>query len=217
MRQKPLVSISIIIIILFMFLLPASGSTHVWQFGNGFHYAIDRVCRDGADMIAAFWSGNSDIIPTIDKMLLSAQQYHNDNLPDPQSASYPPNVLYGPLLDRQFVPITYHDEDGIFDEPGAVSTTRISVASDGTQGNGASFAPSISGNGHYTAFESLATIWWMVISTVCVTSLSMIARLVRQPVSRSLRMAPKLTQPRPVLTSRPVVAMWSSSRMLQIW
>lgn len=48
------------------------------------------------------------------------------------------------------------DEDGVFDEPGEVSTTRISMASDGAQANGASFAPSISANGRYVAFESLA-------------------------------------------------------------
>ncbi|NOK58881.1 MAG: hypothetical protein GFH27_549301n91 [Chloroflexi bacterium AL-W] len=49
------------------------------------------------------------------------------------------------------------DADGIFDEPGAVSTTRISVAGDGSQANGASFAPSISANGRYIAFESFAS------------------------------------------------------------
>ncbi|MEM8531288.1 MAG: cadherin-like domain-containing protein [Chloroflexota bacterium] len=49
------------------------------------------------------------------------------------------------------------DVDGIFDEPGAMSTTRISVASDGSQANGASFAPSISANGRYIAFESFAS------------------------------------------------------------
>ncbi|MEM8531289.1 MAG: cadherin-like domain-containing protein [Chloroflexota bacterium] len=48
------------------------------------------------------------------------------------------------------------DADGVFDEPGAVSTTRISMGSDGTQANGASFAPAISASGRYVAFDSLA-------------------------------------------------------------
>src|SRR5829696_9486376 len=49
------------------------------------------------------------------------------------------------------------DEDGIFDEvnePGAVSTERVSVASDGTAANADSFFPSISANGRYVAFVS---------------------------------------------------------------
>lgn len=55
------------------------------------------------------------------------------------------------------------DRDGIFDEPGAVSTERVSVASAGTTGpppqgvNGDSLAPVISGDGRYVAFHSMAT------------------------------------------------------------
>src|SRR3989304_1565093 len=36
-------------------------------------------------------------------------------------------------------------------------TTRVSVASDGTQGNGMSGGPSISADGRYVAFSSVAT------------------------------------------------------------
>jgi Tol biopolymer transport system component len=49
------------------------------------------------------------------------------------------------------------DGDGIFDEPGAVSTVRISVASDGTEGNDYSWGAAISADGRYVAFESEAT------------------------------------------------------------
>jgi len=49
------------------------------------------------------------------------------------------------------------DEDGVFDEPGEVSTTRISVASNGTEGNGNSGSAAISADGRYVAFESDAT------------------------------------------------------------
>ena len=49
------------------------------------------------------------------------------------------------------------DGDGIFDEPGQVSTTRVSVASSGVQGNGDSRYPSISSDGRYVAFSSGAT------------------------------------------------------------
>jgi len=35
-------------------------------------------------------------------------------------------------------------------------TTRVSVASNGTQGNGLSVHPSLSANGRYVAFDSVA-------------------------------------------------------------
>ena len=49
------------------------------------------------------------------------------------------------------------DTDGIFDETGAVSTTRVSVDSSGTQSNGESYYAAISGDGRYVAFGSAAT------------------------------------------------------------
>ena len=48
------------------------------------------------------------------------------------------------------------DGDGIFDEPGQVSTIRISIASDNTQGNGDSGRAAISADGRFVAFESYA-------------------------------------------------------------
>lgn len=48
------------------------------------------------------------------------------------------------------------DADGVFDEAGAVATTRVSVSSSGAQASGASSAPAISGDGRYVAFSSLA-------------------------------------------------------------
>jgi Tol biopolymer transport system component len=49
------------------------------------------------------------------------------------------------------------DNDGIFDEPGAVATSRVSVASDGTQGDDESGIAAISGDGRYVAFHSAAS------------------------------------------------------------
>lgn len=49
------------------------------------------------------------------------------------------------------------DNDGIFDEPGAISTTRVSVSSSGTQGNDTSGEPYISPDGRYVAFDSYAS------------------------------------------------------------
>lgn len=52
------------------------------------------------------------------------------------------------------------DADGIFDEPGATTTVRVSVATDGTEGNGhlaESYQPALAGNGRYVAFQSYAT------------------------------------------------------------
>ena len=50
------------------------------------------------------------------------------------------------------------DGDGELDEAGAVTTTRVSVSSDGTQARGGSSrVPGLSGNGRWVVFESLAT------------------------------------------------------------
>jgi len=46
------------------------------------------------------------------------------------------------------------DQDGIFDEPGAAETIRVSVADDRTQANGPSYSPSISDDGRYLVFRS---------------------------------------------------------------
>jgi Tol biopolymer transport system component len=48
------------------------------------------------------------------------------------------------------------DGDGVFDEAGAVSTTRVSVGSGG-EGNGAGADPAISADGRYVAFYSEAS------------------------------------------------------------
>jgi hypothetical protein len=52
------------------------------------------------------------------------------------------------LRDRDF------DNDGLFDEPGEVLTTRISTGWDGSEANNDSWEVSISGDGRYVAFSS---------------------------------------------------------------
>jgi Tol biopolymer transport system component len=49
------------------------------------------------------------------------------------------------------------DRDGIFDEAGAMKTVRVSVRNDGVQTNNHSSRPSISGDGRFVSFRSLAT------------------------------------------------------------
>ena len=50
------------------------------------------------------------------------------------------------------------DRDRVFDEPSAVATTRLSLAPDGTEGNGDSGPPGgISGNGRFVVFDSVAS------------------------------------------------------------
>ena len=49
------------------------------------------------------------------------------------------------------------DGDGVFDEAGAVKTVRVTVASDGTEADASSLAPSISADGRHVAFQSTAT------------------------------------------------------------
>jgi hypothetical protein len=49
------------------------------------------------------------------------------------------------------------DADGTFDEPGSVSTTRMSVDTQGTDGNNESSGPAVTPDGRYVAFESKAS------------------------------------------------------------
>ena len=49
------------------------------------------------------------------------------------------------------------DADGILDEAGAVSTTRLSLGSGSLQTNGPSAQPVITPDGRYVAFVSTAT------------------------------------------------------------
>ncbi|MFO0980853.1 MAG: hypothetical protein U1E76_03725 [Planctomycetota bacterium] len=49
------------------------------------------------------------------------------------------------------------DQDGIFDEPGAIRTTRASKDAAGGQPDGGSFSPSMSGDGRFLAFSSYAS------------------------------------------------------------
>ena len=59
------------------------------------------------------------------------------------------------------IDVFLHDRDtdgnGVFDEPGGTSTTRISVATDGGDPNNFSGHPSISPNGRFISFTSLAS------------------------------------------------------------
>lgn len=66
---------------------------------------------------------------------------------DRWSAAYDvASALLRPFLPREIA----------IDRPMGCTTTRVSVASDGSQGNGRSFWPSISGDGRYVAFHSWA-------------------------------------------------------------
>lgn len=49
------------------------------------------------------------------------------------------------------------DEDGIYDEPGAIETRRISVSSEGIQSDSDCYFPEMSGNGRYVVYTSGAT------------------------------------------------------------
>ena len=52
---------------------------------------------------------------------------------------------------------TNEEVDAFVHEQETGTTTRVSVATDGTQGNNISFYPSLSGDGRYVAFNSRAT------------------------------------------------------------
>jgi Tol biopolymer transport system component len=70
------------------------------------------------------------------------------------------NLVYGDTntLPDVFLHDRDADEDGVFDELGAITTIRVSVGAAGAQAiGGASSGPSVSGNGRFVAFESSAT------------------------------------------------------------
>ncbi len=67
------------------------------------------------------------------------------------------NLVAGGVAGDVFVHDRDADGDGLFDEPGAVTTVRVSVSSDGIPGNGSSSGPAISSSGRVVAFFSAAT------------------------------------------------------------
>jgi len=69
------------------------------------------------------------------------------------------NLLPGDTNDAEdiFVHDRDDDGDGVFDEPGAIATERVSVDSAGNQGDAGSGGPAISADGRYVAFYSYAT------------------------------------------------------------
>ncbi len=73
--------------------------------------------------------------------------------------SYATNLVPDDTNDRQdtFVHDRDKDADGVFDEPGAIRTVRVSIANDGTEGNGHSSDSEISGDGRYVTFWSRAS------------------------------------------------------------
>jgi hypothetical protein len=83
-----------------------------------------------------------------DGRFVSFESYANNLVPNDTN-----NVRDAFIHDRD------SDNDGIFDEPGATTTVRVSVATDGTEGNGhlsESYQPALAGNGRYVAFQSFA-------------------------------------------------------------
>jgi Tol biopolymer transport system component len=73
--------------------------------------------------------------------------------------SYAANLVSGDTNARTDIFVRDRDTDGdaIYDEAGAVSTTRASLATGGAQADGYSYSPAISAHGRYVAFESEAT------------------------------------------------------------
>jgi hypothetical protein len=69
------------------------------------------------------------------------------------------NLVAGDTNNRRdvFVRDRDTDQDGVFDEPGAVSTVCVSVGVGGVQSNGDSYEVSISGDGRYVAYASDAS------------------------------------------------------------
>jgi Tol biopolymer transport system component len=73
-------------------------------------------------------------------------------------ASSADNLVEGDTNESQdiFVHDRDADHNGIYNETGQVRTARVSIASDGTEANGESYNPTISGDGRFVAFDSEA-------------------------------------------------------------
>jgi Tol biopolymer transport system component len=73
-------------------------------------------------------------------------------------ASFASNLVAGDnnAVSDIFVHDRDTDNDGLFDEPGAIATVRVSVGPGGVEGNGQSTDPVISADGHYVVFVSNA-------------------------------------------------------------
>ena len=72
-----------------------------WVFRDQRYFTVDQVCRDGAMMIAAYWTGVGDNSPDGDGTIigLGARLHTSNNIPDPDTASgYEKETAYGPLL-----------------------------------------------------------------------------------------------------------------------
>ncbi|MFN8061436.1 MAG: hypothetical protein U0Q12_19920 [Vicinamibacterales bacterium] len=74
-------------------------------------------------------------------------------------ASFASNLVPGDT--NGVVDVFAHDRDvdanGVFDEPGATTTIRVSVAAGGAQANNLSDAPAVSASGRFVAFHSFAS------------------------------------------------------------
>lgn len=100
------------------------------------------------DAANAGGNGNSDLpVISADGRYVAFQSSANNLVPGDTNG-----------FDDHFVHDRDTDTDGIFDEAGFTSTIRVSVASDGTQGNGyAAERPGISADGRYVMFTSAAS------------------------------------------------------------
>ena len=106
--------------------------------GN-YHSSVPAISADGR--YVAFQSGASNLVSG------DANNYCDTD----GDSLYDDNCFDVFVRDRDT------DEDGIFDEPGAIGTTLVSVDSSGNQGNASSLHPAISADGRHVAFESNAS------------------------------------------------------------
>jgi Tol biopolymer transport system component len=111
--------------------------------------AIKRVSESTSGVQANHLTANSAI--SGDGRHVAFWGYPSNLTEPPQSpdTNGHPDVF---VRDRDTLP------DGVFDEPGEVRTTRVSIRTDGTEGPGDSYVPAISGDGQYVAFSSSSSL-----------------------------------------------------------
>ena len=71
-----------------------------WVFRDQRYFAVDHICRDGAVLMAAYWTGTGDDTPDGDGTVINlGARLHSTNIPDPDTVTgYIPGTAYGPLL-----------------------------------------------------------------------------------------------------------------------
>jgi len=125
---------------------PAAGVITSWRPTTASTTATRRVSVDSSGNEGTGPQGSASPTISANGRFVAFQSRHTNLAPGDSNAIW-----------DVFVHDRDADVDGIFDEPGEIATAMVSVSSAGAQGNFESRVPSISADGRFVAFSSVAT------------------------------------------------------------